>query len=98
MWIAILKNGSKTTQKENPDGFFSIKNSVEKLGYEYKGSVIWLPDDLIDYRYGGSASSDLSGGKTNVESYWIQGTLKTNFQKIRIRFPNSGNEVNVEVV
>lgn len=96
MWIAILKDGTSITQKQyEPKTYSDLRHLVCKLGYEYNGTTIWLPNNLIDYRYGGSVSSSL-GGKTNVDSYWIQGTFQSDFKKIRLRFYTDKHKIDVE--
>lgn len=98
MWIAKLNNGTIITQSKNePSQFSEIKHLISSLGYKYHDSEVWLPDGLLDYRYGGSASSSL-GDNPEVDSYWIQGTFHSDFRKIRIRFDNSVRKITVEDV
>ena len=96
MWIAVLNDGTSITQKQyEPKKYSDLRHLVSRLGYEYNGTTIWLPSDLIDYRYGGSVSASL-GGNANVDSYWIQGTFQTDFKKIRMRFYTGENKIDVE--
>lgn len=97
MWIAKLKDGTLKTQESSDVPFKEISHLVSNLGYKYNNSVVWLPKDLFDYRYGGSASSALGSASLNVDSYWIQGTFNSDFRKIMIRFYNNENKVEVEV-
>ena len=96
MWIARLKDNTLINQKESKKLFSDISHLVIGLGFEYNGTVIFLPNNLLDYRYGGSASASLAGGEAKVDSYWIQGTFHSDFKKLRIRFYNNEKKIEVE--
>lgn len=93
MWIAKLKD-KMVTQKDVK--FSEIKHLVIGLGFQYNGTTVWLPDEMLDYRYGGSASASLGSGKADVDSYWIQGTFRSDFKKLRIRFYNNEKKIEIE--
>ena len=96
MWITVLKNGNRFSQEEsNGVAFGDIKDDVVRLGYEYHGTTVWLPEGLSNYRFGGSASYSFGSG-SSVDSYWIQGEDQKSSLKIRIRFHIRERKIDIE--
>ena len=96
MWIAKLKDETVITKDEHdPKPFSAIQHLVIRLGYKYRESEFWLPEGMIDYKYGGSATASIGGGIT-IDSYWIQAMFQSDFKKLRVRFHNLKNAVEIE--
>ena len=93
MWIVKLKNGEKITQEKGVP-FLDIKNDVSKLGYRYYGTTTWLPENMRNYRFGGTASCAI-GQNAEVESYWISCEMP-NGNAIKIRFYNNKRGIQLE--
>lgn len=97
MWTAILKDGTKATEKTA--SLKDIRDGVVGMSFEHRGVDFHLPYGMSDYRCGGTGSALAGAGQIQaaVESRWIQCTLPDG-KKVRIRFSMSEPKTNVEIL
>ena len=89
MWKAILKDGTKATELSHK--WSDIKRDIDRLSFDYNGTVVVLPPSNEYYQYK-SASAALSGEKVDIDSQTI-GFRLNNGQKLLLRFHFKINKI-----